>query len=152
MKHLLTASLLFVSLAASAEIIIKDAWVRTTVAEQKVTGAFMQITSDKTVKLVAANSPAAETTEVHEMSMQGDVMKMRQVNEVVIDAGKSVELKPGSYHIMLMNLKKPVQTGSIVNLNLEFLDADGKKQIIKVKAEARAAVKQDAGHANHHGH
>lgn len=152
MKHLLTASLLFVSLAASAEIIIKDAWVRTTVAEQKVTGAFMQITSDKAVKLVAANSPAAETTEVHEMSMQGDVMKMRQVNEVVIDAGKSVELKPGSYHIMLMNLKKPVQTGSIVNLNLEFQDADGKKQIIKVKAEARAAVKQDAGHANHHGH
>ena len=152
MKHLLTASLLFVSLAASAEIIIKDAWVRTTVAEQKVTGAFMQITSDKTVKLVAANSPAAETTEVHEMSMQGDVMKMRQVNEVVIEAGKSVELKPGSYHIMLMNLKKPVQAGSIVNLNLEFLDADGKKQIIKVKAEARAAVKQDAGHANHHGH
>ncbi len=152
MKHLLTASLLFVSLAASAEIIIKDAWVRTTVAEQKVTGAFMQITSDKAVKLVAANSPAAETTEVHEMSMQGDVMKMRQVNEVVIDAGKSVELKPGSYHIMLMNLKKPVQAGSIVNLNLEFLDADGKKQIIKVKAEARAAVKQDAAHANHHGH
>lgn len=152
MKHLLTVSLLFVSLAASAEIIIKDAWVRTTVAEQKVTGAFMQITSDKVVKLVAANSPAAETTEVHEMTMQGDVMKMRQVNEVVIDAGKSVELKPGSYHIMLMNLKKPVQAGSIVNLNLEFLDADGKKQIIKVKAEARAAVKQDAGHANHHGH
>lgn len=152
MKHLLTASLLFVSLAASAEIIIKDAWVRTTVAEQKVTGAFMQITSDKAVKLVAANSPAAEKTEVHEMSMQGDVMKMRQVNEVVIDAGKSVELKPGSYHIMLMNLKKPVQAGSTVNLNLEFLDADGKKQIIKVKAEARTAVKQDAGHANHHGH
>jgi copper(I)-binding protein len=152
MKHLLTASLLFVSLAASAEIIIKDAWVRTTVAEQKVTGAFMQITSDKAVKLVAANSPAAETTEVHEMTMQGDVMKMRQVNEVVIDAGKSVELKPGSYHIMLMNLKKPVQVGSTVNLNLEFLDTDGKKQIVKVKAEARAAVKQDAGHANHHGH
>ncbi len=152
MKHLLTASLLFVSLAASAEIIIKDAWVRTTVAEQKVTGAFMQITSDKAVKLVAANSPAAETTEVHEMTMQGDVMKMRQLNELVIDAGKSVELKPGSYHIMLMNLKKPVQVGSTVNLNLEFLDTDGKKQIVKVKAEARAAVKQDAGHANHHGH
>ena len=152
MKHLLTASLLFISLAASAEIIIKDAWVRTTVAEQKVTGAFMQITSDKAVKLVAANSSAAETTEVHEMSMQGDVMKMRQVNEVVIDAGKSVELKPGSYHIMLMNLKKPVQAGSAVNLNLEFLDAAGKKQIVKVKAEARAAVKEDAGHANHHGH
>ena len=152
MKHLLTASLLFVSLAASAEIIIKDAWVRTTVAEQKVTGAFMQITSDKAVKLVAANSPAAETTEVHEMTMQGDVMKMRQLNELVIDAGKSVELKPGSYHIMLMNLKKPVQVGSTVNLNLEFLDTDGKKQIVKVKAEARAAVKQDAGHAHHHGH
>jgi copper(I)-binding protein len=79
-------------------------------------------------------------------------MKMRQVNEVVIDAGKSVELKPGSYHIMLMNLKKPVQAGSTVNLNLEFLDTDGKKQIVKVKAEARAAVKQDAGHAHHHGH
>ena len=152
MKYLITVSLLFISLAASAEIIVKDAWVRTTVAEQKVTGAFMHITSDKAVKLVGVNSPAAETTEVHEMSMQGDVMKMRQVNEVVIDTGKSIELKPGSYHIMLMNLKKPVQAGSTVNLNLEFLDADGKKQIVKVKAEARAAAKQDVGHAHHHGH
>ena len=152
MKHLITVSLLFISLATSAEIIVKDAWVRTTVAEQKVTGAFMQITSDKAVKLVAVNSVAAEASEIHEMSMQGDVMKMRQVNEVVIDAGKSIELKPGSYHIMLMNLKKPVQAGSTVNLNLEFLDADGKKQIVNVKAEARAAVKQDAGHAHHHGH
>lgn len=152
MKHLLTASLLFVSLAASAEIIIKDAWVRTTVAEQKVTGAFMQITSDKTVKLVGVNTVAAEASEIHEMSMQGDVMKMHQLNELVIDAGKLVELKPGSYHIMLMNLKKPVQAGSAVNLNLEFLDAAGKKQIVKVKAEARAAVKEDAGHANHHAH
>jgi copper(I)-binding protein len=52
MKHLITVSLLFISLAASAEIIVKDAWVRTTVAEQKVTGAFMQISSDKAVKLV----------------------------------------------------------------------------------------------------
>ena len=112
----------------------------------------MQITSDKAVKLVGVNSVAAEASEIHEMSMQGDVMKMRQVNEVVIDAGKSIELKPGSYHIMLMNLKKPVQAGSTVNLNLEFLDADGKKQIVKVKAEARAAAKQDAGHAHHHGH
>jgi periplasmic copper chaperone A len=152
MKHLITVSLLFISLAASAEIIIKDAWVRTTVAEQKVTGAFMQITSDRAVKLVGVNSVAAEASEIHGISMQGDVMKMRQVNEVAIDAGKSVELKPGSYHIMLMNLKKPVQAGSTVNLNLEFLDADGKKQIVKVKAEARAVVKQDAGHAHHHGH
>ena len=151
MKHLLTASLLFFSLAASAEIIIKDAWVRTTVEEQRVTGAFMQISSDKTAKLVAVNSPAAETAEVHEMSMQGDVMKMRRLNELVIGAGKSIELKPGSYHIMLMNLKKPVQAGSIVNLNLEFLDTDGKKQIVKVKAKARAAVKEDAGHTDHHG-
>lgn len=152
MKHLITASLLFISISASAEIIVKDAWVRTTVAEQKVTGAFMQITSDKAVKLVGANSTVAEALEIHEMSMQGDVMKMRQVNEVVIDAGKSVELKPGSYHIMLMNLKKPVQAGSTVNLNLEFQDDAGKKQIVKVKAEARAAMKQDAGHAHHHGH
>ena len=112
----------------------------------------MQITSDKAVKLVGANSTVAEALEIHEMSMQGDVMKMRQVNEVVIDAGKSVELKPGSYHIMLMNLKKPVQVGSTVNLNLEFQDDAGKKQIVKVIAQARASMKQDAGHAHHHGH
>ena len=77
---------------------------------------------------------------------------MLQVNEVVIDAGKSVELKPGGYHIMLMNLKKPVQAGSTVNLNLEFQDAASKKQIVRVKAEARAAAKEDAGHTNHHKH
>jgi copper(I)-binding protein len=152
MKHLITASLLFISIAASAEIIVKDSWVRATVAEQKVTGAFMQITSDKEVKLIGASSTVAETLEIHEMSMQGDVMKMRQVNEVVIDAGQSVELKPGSYHIMLMNLKKTVQAGSTVKLNLEFQDAAGKKQIIRVKAGARAAAKEDLGHTNHHNH
>jgi len=151
MKYLLSIMLVFFTTVASAEIIIKDAWVRTTVAEQKVTGAFMQIASDKAVRLISVNSSAAEATELHEMSMKSDVMKMRQINELVIDAGKSVELKPGSYHIMLMNLKKPVQAGSTVNLDLEFLDAAGKKQIVKVKAEARTTMKEDKGHTNHHG-
>jgi copper(I)-binding protein len=79
---------------------------------QKGTGAFMKLTAKDGAKLVGASSPVAGVTEVHEMKMEGDVMKMRAVPALDLPAGKPVELKPGGYHVMLMDLKAPLAKGS----------------------------------------
>ena len=85
---------------------VKDAWVRASVPSQKATGAFMKITSKEDAKLVAASSPVAGVVEVHEMKMEGDIMRMRAVaGGLDLPAGKTVELKSGGYHVMLMDLK-----------------------------------------------
>eukprot|EP01034_Spumella_vulgaris_P004341 gene4341-5532_t len=74
---------------------VEGAWARATVQGQKGTGAFMKLTAPEGAKLVGASSPAAGVTEVHEMKMEGDVMKMRAVPVLDLPAGKTVELKPG---------------------------------------------------------
>jgi copper(I)-binding protein len=85
-----------------AQVTVKDPWVRATVPAQKATGAFMQITSAQDARLVEARSPVAGVVEVHEMVMEKEVMKMRAIKGLDLPAGKTVELKPGGYHVMLM--------------------------------------------------
>ena len=100
----LSVSALFLSLAASAQVTVKDAWVRATVAQQKATGAFMQLQSAQDAKLVSVQPHVAGVVEVHEMAMDGGVMKMRAVPSLALPAGKAVELKPGGYHVRLVDL------------------------------------------------
>lgn len=105
---------------------VKDAWVRASVPSQKATGAFMKITAKEDSKLVAASSPVAGVVEVHEMKMEGDIMKMRAVaGGLDLPAGKTVELKSGGYHVMMMDLKTALKKGSTVPLTLVFKDAKG---------------------------
>ena len=111
--------------APSAMVEVKDAWVRSTVPGQKGTGAFMKITAKDGVRLVGVSSPAAGVGEVHEMKMEGDIMKMRALSSLDLPAGKAIELKPGGYHIMLMDLKQPMVKDSKVPLTLLFKDAKG---------------------------
>ena len=111
--------------AADPAITIKDAWVRTTVPGQMATGAFMKITAKEGTRLVGASTPVAGVAEVHEMKMDGDVMKMRAVPVLELPAGKTVELKPGGYHVMLMDLKAALPKDSTVPLTLLFKDAKG---------------------------
>jgi copper(I)-binding protein len=113
-------------------------WVRGTVPQQKATGAFMKIESREPVSLVAASSPAAGVAEVHEMAMEKDVMKMRPVKKLEVAPGKPVELKPGGYHVMLLDLKQPLKAGETVPLTLTFEKADKSRQTVEVKAEVRA--------------
>jgi copper(I)-binding protein len=147
----LSAALL--SSAAMAQVTVKDAWVRATVAQQKATGAFMQLQSAQDAKLVAAQSPVAGVVEVHEMAMDGGIMKMRAVPAVALPAGKAVELKPGGYHVMLMDLKGQVKDGDTVPVTLVVEGKDGKRQNVEVKATARTmaqpAMKHDHGHGQH---
>ena len=144
----LLAAMAFVSVAASAQTTVKDAWVRGTVAPQKATGAFMQITSAQGGKLVSAQSPLAGVTEVHEMAMDGNVMKMRAVPALELPAGKAVELKPGGYHVMLMDLKQPLQDGESVPLTLVVEGKDGKRETLELKVPVKAlsAAKPMADH------
>ena len=126
------------SITAHAQVAIKDAWVRATVGPQKVTGAFMQITSTQDTKLVAVQSDAAKKVELHTMEMDKDVMRMREIASLDLPAGKTVELKPGSYHIMLIDLVKPVKEGDTVAVTLVVENKDKKRENIEVKATAKS--------------
>lgn len=145
----LAASLLAV--CAHAQVTVKDAWVRATVPQQKATGAFMQLQAGKDSRLISATSPVTPAVEVHEMVMQDNVMKMRQVPGIDLPAGKIVELKPGGYHVMLMDLKQQVKEGDVVPITLVVEGKDGKRESVEVKAPVRAlgAGVQPAAHGGH---
>jgi hypothetical protein len=137
-KALLAAGSLLVAAQAAAEVTVTEAWVRGTVPAQKATGVFMKLKSSEDAKLVAAASPSAKIVEVHEMAMKGNVMEMRAVESLALPAGKTVELKPGGYHVMLMALKQQMKEGESVPITLVVEDRDKKRQSIEVKAPVRA--------------
>ncbi len=122
--------------AAAQPVQVAGAWVRSTVPGQKGTGAFMQITSGQALRLVGVTSAVAGVSEVHEMKMEGDVMKMRRVKGVDLPAGVAVELKPGGYHVMLMDLKQPVLPSSSVPLTLIFENAKGVESRLDLNLKA----------------
>jgi periplasmic copper chaperone A len=134
----LTVALLALAGSAFAQTTVKDAWVRGTVAQQKASGAFMQITSAKGGKLLEVSSPVAGVAEIHEMAMQGDMMRMRAVPALDLPAGKAVELKPSGYHVMLMDLKQQLKAGDSVPLTLVIEGKDGKRETLEIKAPVRA--------------
>ncbi|HEY8977567.1 MAG TPA: copper chaperone PCu(A)C [Burkholderiaceae bacterium] len=136
-KNALIAAAVFASAAAHAQVAVSDPWVRTTVAQQKTTAAYMTITSLKGGKLVDASSPVAASAEVHEMKMDGDLMQMRAVDALPLPTGQAVELKPNGYHMMLMGLKAPVKAGDVVPIKLVIEDSKGQRKTVDVKAVAR---------------
>lgn len=154
MKNLLIASLLALTAQAWAQVHVKvdDAWVRGTVAQQKATGAFMRLTANQNVRLVAAESPVAGVVEIHEMAMDKDVMRMRAVAGVDLASGQTTELKPGGYHVMLMDLKQAVQAGQQVPITLVFEDGNKQRFTQRVQAEVRALGAPAHGQSHDHGH
>jgi len=103
---------------------IENAYTRATVPGQQVAGGFMKIENKGTAdQLVFASSPVAGEVQLHEMAMEGNVMRMRQVKEVVVPAGATVELKPGGLHLMFMNIKAPLAAGETVPVKLKFAKA-----------------------------
>ncbi len=144
-----TAAMLALLLAfgAQAQTTVKDAWVRGTVAGQKATGLFAQITSASGGKLVSASSPLAGVVEVHEMAMDGNVMKMRAIAALELPAGKPVELKPGGYHVMLLDLKQELKAGDAVPVTLVIEGAGGQRETLEIKAPVKALA--DSGGHKH---
>ena len=134
-----------------AQVTVADPWVRGTVAQQRATGAFMKLSSPAGARLVEVRSPVAGVVEIHEMSMDNNVMRMRRVPVLELPAGKPVELKPGGYHVMLMDLKQPMKAGESVPITLVFEDKDSKRQTVEVNAQVRA-LNAPAGKMEHHHH
>lgn len=137
--HLLLAS--FVALSATnaiAQITVKHSWLRATVPQQQATGAFMQITSSQDARLVDARSPAAARVEIHEMTLQDNIMKMRQVPGLDLPAGKPVELKPGGYHLMLFGLKHALTEGESVPVTLTVEGKDRQRESVELQVPVRA--------------
>ena len=123
---------------------IEGAWTRATVPGQKAGGAFMRITANEPLQLLRAESPAAGHAEVHEMKMDGGVMKMRALPALDLPAGKAVELKPGGYHIMLMDLKAPLAKDTQLPLTLVFKDAKGEER--RMELQVPVATMAPGGH------
>lgn len=140
---------------ASAEgdgVHVDDAWARATVAQQRATGMFMQLTAPRDLKLVGASTDIAANTEIHEMVKEGDVMKMREVSHVALPAGQTVTFKPGGLHVMFLDLKRQVQAGDVIPVTLQFEDAQGKRETSRIDVTVRplnASGTPASGHAHH---
>ena len=132
-----------------ASVNVQGAWARASVPGQSGTGAFMKLESASGARLVGVATPAAGVAQVHEMKMEGDTMRMRAVNGVDLPPRKVVELKPGGYHVMLMDLKQPMVAGSTLPLTLQFEDAKGNKSSLELKVPVLAAPPGAAARHDH---
>ncbi len=140
--------------AGVAPVDVRDAWIRASVPGQSGTGAFMKLSAPSGARLVGASTPAAGIAEVHEMKMDGDTMRMRELpGGLELPPRQTVELKAGGYHLMLMDLKQPMPSGSSVPLTLQFVDAKGRKSALQLTVPVLAAAAAPAAdHAMEHMH
>jgi len=110
----------------------------------------MTLTSRTNARLVSASSPVAGMTELHRMTMENGVMRMRAVPGIDLPAGKPAQLKPGGFHLMLMNLKRQVKEGETVRITLVIEEKDGKRFPIEVEAPVRPlSTTVDGDHDQH---
>ncbi|QEY24413.1 copper chaperone PCu(A)C [Neisseria animalis] len=156
MKKLLATLVLagLCSTAAAAGIHVKDQWARATVEGMKMGGAFMNIHNDNKKQdfLLGGSSPVAERVEVHTHVNDNGVMRMREVKGgVPLGAGDTTELKPGSYHIMFMGLKRPLKEGETIPVTLKFKHSKAQTIDIPVKnAPKPTAHRHNHGAAHQH--
>lgn len=136
--------------AQAQNVTVKEAWIRGTVPGQSATGAFMELTGKSDARLIGVSTPVTANAEVHNMRMENGVMRMSPVEGIEIPAGKTVKLAPGGYHVMLMNLQKPLNAGDKVQLKLTFELADKKRETVDLEVEVRDIKGRPASH--HHQH
>ncbi|MDE2594864.1 MAG: copper chaperone PCu(A)C [Burkholderiales bacterium] len=130
---------------------VEGAWIRATVKGQSATGGFMDLTSSQALTLVGFETNVAKHAELHEMAMEGDVMRMRALDALPLPAGATVSLKPGAHHLMLTDLKRPLSEGETVSLTLLLKGADGqvRKQTVSVPVKAMHMAHPHSDHEQH---
>lgn len=142
MKRIALAALIALSLAAhaqgGAQVDVQSAWARPTVAGQMGTGAFMRLTSKDGARVIGASSAVAGVTEIHEMAMDGGVMRMRPIPSLELPPGQTIEFKPGGHHMMLMDLKRPLAVGEKIKVELRIETRDKKLVTQPVEVEIRS--------------
>lgn len=136
----------------AAHVTAEGAWARASVPGQQATGAFVRLTAQEPLRLVGVETPAAGVAEVHEMKMDGDVMRMRAVDSLELPQGVPVELKPGGYHIMLQQLKAPLRKDSQVPITLVFTDSKGAASRLHLQVPVSAMAPKGSPAAAEHGH
>ena len=133
---------LFILLSAcntKAEVSITDAWVRANAPGQLVGAAYMTLKSPQDSTLISVKTAAAGSVEIHSMTMNDGVMKMRMLDELALKAGKSEKLAPGGFHLMLIDLKKPLNAGENITFKLSFKDKSNKMQVQTVVLPVKEA-------------
>lgn len=127
-------------------VTVTNAWAKTTVPGGKVSAAYMDIKSTAPVKLLKAETSIAGNVEIHNMKMNDGVMEMKAVDAIDVPANKTVSLKPGGYHVMLMMLAASINKGDTVPIKLTFEGADKKPFTVDVKAKAQENNSADHKH------
>lgn len=151
---LLAALLISVNVYA-ADIQVDGAWSRATAPGQDAAMVDLSITSKQAATLVGLSSPACKSVELHSMTHEDGMMKMREVKELALPAGQRVSLGESGYHLMLIGLKAPLEAGRGVPLTLTVKLAGKRTVKIETSAEVRplvASPAQDGGHMHHHQH
>jgi copper(I)-binding protein len=138
--------------AKTDKVVIQDAWARATHPGQKVGAVYMTLTSPQDTTLVKVESDVTDSVEIHSMSMQNGVMKMRMLDKLPLAAEKPYKLAPGGYHLMLFDLKKPLLVEEQLNLILHFTDKHNvaTQQKIKVPVKSGENADHNSGHEHHH--
>ncbi|HZR68154.1 MAG TPA: copper chaperone PCu(A)C [Burkholderiales bacterium] len=121
---------------AAAQVHASDAWARGTVPGQSSSAVYMRLRSDEPAAVVAVESPLG-TAELHDMKMDGDIMRMRPLKRLELPAGRTVDLGPAGAHVMLTGLKRPLAKGDRVPLRLVVETPGGKRRSVDVRAEVR---------------
>lgn len=130
---------------------IEDPYARATVPAQKAGGAFVKIKNTGAAdKLIAVSSPVAKEMQLHTMSMEGNVMKMREVKAIDIPANGSVELQPGGFHLMLIDLKSQLKAGDQIPVKLKFEKAGELEVKFQVKDMRPAHGQPGHDHSKDH--
>lgn len=123
--------------SAWAQVSVTAPWLRATVPAQKSTGAYLHLQSVASARLVGVSSPVAAAAEMHRMEMDGEMMKMRQVDAIDLPAGKGVNLSSGAYHVMLVGLKRQLKEGEAVPLTLVVQGQDKRRESITVSVPVK---------------
>jgi copper(I)-binding protein len=132
---------------ASAQLQAKDAWVRAVVTGQQGTGAFMTLQASENLTITAASSPWAAVAQIHNMAMEGNVMKMAAVDSLVLQSGQALTLKPGGYHVMLMDLKEGFAKLTQLPLTISYKTASGSAQTLTLQVPVLANAPSSAPRA-----
>lgn len=132
------ASILISACSKQDSIEIKNQWARANNDGQDVSAAYMTIVSNEDTSLIAIDSDVADVIEIHSMSMENGVMKMRMLDTLDLIAGKPTELIPGGFHLMLFDLKKPLTAGKEAHFTLHFKNKAGQEKTISVTSPIKA--------------
>lgn len=148
LESILCASVLALTIAAvqaqsfkAGAITIEHPYARATAAGQPSGGGYLTLVNGGgTDRLLSASADVSKSVELHEMKLEGDVMRMRQVDGIELPAGKTVQLKPGGFHVMFLGLKAPLKAGESFPLTLRFEKAGQVSVDVKVEAAGAGAA------------